>query len=856
VAPASPNLLLNKMNRNNFWKWALIAFVLGWSLYEIYPPQGKPLLQQFSESAGNRDTNFNAIVTRARELGKERPTREFQNLVDAIGTNDLRRYFPAFRIAESDPKPNRTILNRLQREAAGNVKLGLDLQGGTAFMVRLQNPEPVVDPSDTNGPPDEVDRAALADQAIEVLRKRVDAFGVAEPIIQKAGEERILVQLPGLSEAEIESARTAIQKAAFLEFRLVHPQSDEYLQQGITPPGYEKLSHRRAPKKPGEKEQVSTYLVKKRPEQGLIGKYVTSAGVTRDTVSNQPLITMRFDKEGARIFGDVTRANVGRFLAIVLDGELYSAPRINDAITGGRAQIEGDFTVKEALELSHILQNPLEAPLEIEYERAVDPSLGKDSIQSGVRASIIAAILTFAFMLVFYFMAGMVANVALLLNVIILLGFMCSIDATLTLPGIAGIALTIGMAVDANVLIFERIREEIQKGKSMRGALAAGYDRAFGTIFDSNITTLITSFILIWKGTGPVKGFGVTLSIGVIVSFFTALMVTRLIFNWMLDRGLIKSMKMMPIIKVPNINFLGGAKIAVAVSVLAILIGTGYGIFVRGEKVLGVDFRGGDGTRFRFAQKVDVDRLRDALTKLRVGDPQIQYQRSVVDQSETLNILTAFGSSAQVETALKQQFPDAKFERVGKDVVGPSVGAEIQKSAIVSALLAFFGILFYVAFRYEFGFAVAAVVAVIHDVFVTMGIFFLAGGELSAPMVAAVLTIIGYSINDKIVILDRIREDLKLGVRGSFREIINLALNQTLSRTLITGGSVILATLALYLFGGGIINDFAFTFLVGVLVGTYSSIYIAAPLVLNWYKGEKPGLSKTTIVEEPVAARA
>jgi SecD/SecF fusion protein len=844
------------MNRNNFWKWALIAFVLGWSLYEIYPPQGKPLLQQFQESAGNRDTNFNAIVSRAKELGNERPTREFQNLVEAIGTNDLRQYFPGFRVAENDPRPNRTILNRLQREAAGNVKLGLDLQGGTAFMVRLQNREPVIDPTDTNGPPEEIDREALADQAIEVLRKRVDAFGVAEPIIQKAGADRILVQLPGLSEAEIESARTAIQKAAFLEFRLVHPQSDQFIEQRITPPGYEKLTIDREPKKPGEQRQVSHFLVKKRPEQGLIGKYIASAGVTRDPVSNQPLILMRFDKEGARIFGDVTRANTGRLLAIVLDGELYSAPRINDAITGGRAQIEGDFTLKEALELSHILQNPLEAPLEIEYERAVDPSLGKDSIQSGVRASIIAAILTFTFMLVFYFLAGMVANVALLLNVIILLGFMCSIDATLTLPGIAGIALTIGMAVDANVLIFERIREEIGKGKSLRGAMAAGYERAFGTILDSNLTTLITSFILIWKGTGPVKGFGVTLSIGVIVSFFTALVVTRMIFNAMLDRGMIKSLRMLPIIKVPNINFLGGAKIAVAASVLAILIGTGYGIFVRGEKVLGVDFRGGDGTRFRFAQKVDVDRLRDELTKLNVGDPQIQYQRSVIDESETLTVLTAFGSAAEVENALKQQFPEAKFERVGVDKVGPSVGAEIQRSAIVSALLAFFAILAYVAFRYEFGFAVAAVVAVIHDVLVTMGIFFLAGGELSGPMVAAVLTIIGYSINDKIVILDRIREDLKLGVRGSFREIINLALNQTLGRTMITGGSVLLATLALYLFGGGIINDFAFTFLVGVLVGTYSSIFIAAPLVLTWYKGEKPGLARTTIVEEPVAARA
>lgn len=841
------------MKQNNFWKWALIVFVLGWALYEIYPPQSKPLLDQFVESAANRDTNFTAIVTKARSLETERPGRTFENFVEAIGTNDLRKYFPGFRVTENDPRPNRTILARLQKEAAGKIKLGLDLQGGTAFVVRLQNPE--APRTGTNDPAEEVDRSAMVDQAVEVLRRRVDAFGVAEPIIQPAGGDRINIQLPGLSEAQVASARTAIEKAAFLQFCLVHPQSDELLRQGITPPGYHKLTTRKAGRKPGDPEQVFPYLVKKKEEQGLIGKYVSSSSVTRNPLSNQPEIVMNFDREGAELFYNITRANVGRQLAIVLDGELYSAPVIRGAIPGGRASIEGDFTLKEASELSHILQNPLEAPLDIEEQRAVDPSLGKDSIRSGVQASIIGALLTFAFMAFFYFLAGMVANVALLLNVIILIGAMGQMEATLTLPGIAGIALTIGMAVDANVLIFERIREELAKGKSLRSAVAAGYDRAFGTIFDSNITTLITSVILIWKGTGPIKGFGITLTIGVAVSFFTALFVTRLIFNAMLDRNLIKSLRMMPLVKMPQIDFLKGAKFATIVSALLIVVGCAYGV-MRGGKVLGVDFAGGDQTTFRFAQKVGVDRLRDVVGKLNVGDPQIQYQRSVIDNSETLNVLTAYQSAKTVEAALKQEFPEAKFTLVGIDNVGPSVGAEIQKSAIISSLLAFFGILAYVAFRYEFGFAVAAVVAVIHDVLVTMGIFFMVGGELSAPMVAAVLTIIGYSINDKIVILDRIREDLKLGVRGSFREIINLALNQTLSRTMITGGSVMLATLALYLFGGGIINDFAFTFLVGIIAGTYSSIYIAAPLVLRWYKGEKPGLAADTIIDQPVPARA
>src|SRR5688572_22278583 len=366
------------MKQNNFWKWALIVFVLGWALYELYPPQSKPLLDQFVESAARTDTNFTAIVTKARSLENERPGRTFENIVEAIGTNDLTKYFPGFRVAENDPRPNRTILARLQKEAAGKVKLGLDLQGGTAFVVRLQNPAPT--PGDTNAPVDEVDRSAMVDQAVEVLRRRVDAFGVAEPIIQPAGEDRINIQLPGLSEAQIASARTAIEKAAFLQFCLVHPESDELLRQGIIPPGYHKLTTRRAPKNPGEQEQVYPYLVKKREEQGLIGKYIVNAGVTRDPLSNQPIITMRFDNEGARIFYEVTRANAGRLLAIVLDGELYSAPRINGAIAGGRAQIEGDFTVKEALELSYILQNPLETPLTIEEQRGVDPSLGKDSI--------------------------------------------------------------------------------------------------------------------------------------------------------------------------------------------------------------------------------------------------------------------------------------------------------------------------------------------------------------------------------------------------------------------------------------------------------------------------------------------
>jgi SecD/SecF fusion protein len=840
------------MNRNNFWKWVLVYFVLGWAVYSIYPPSSRNLVEEFADNAANRDTNFTAIITKARELEKERPNRGYNNLLEAIGTNDLRHYFPQFRLAENEPRPNRAILNRLQRESAGKVRLGLDLQGGTAFVVKLQNTAPV---GDTNAAPDEVDRTAMVEQAIEVLRKRVDAFGVAEPVIIPAGSDRIMVQLPGLSEADIQTARTTIEKAAYLEFRLVHAESDQLIAQGITAPGYERLTLRRQAKD-GQREIIQQYLVKRKPEQGLIGKYVSRAGVTRDPLSNQPQIMLRFDSKGSELFADITRANVGRQLAIVLDGELYSAPNINEPITGGNAVISGDFTLKEALELSHILENPLEAPLEIVEQRGVDPSLGKDSIRSGIRAAIIGVVAVAAFMLVYYLASGVVANIALLMNIVILLGVMCAVGTTLTVPGIAGIVLTIGMAVDANVLIYERIREELAAGKSLRGALSAGYGKAFGTIFDSNLTTLIASVILIFMGTGPVKGFGVALTIGVLVSMFTALTVTRLIFDALLARGLIKKLNMLHLVRGSNINFLRVAKPAFALSWAIIIIGIGYGLFVRGGNVMGVDFAGGDSVTLNYTQQVPVERLRAALDEAKIGESTIQYQQSALDNTRSLQVTSRFESGEQVIQLLKQKFPEANFQPRGIDKVGPVVGAEILRTAIIAALLAMFGILVYVAMRYEFSFAVGAVVAIIHDILMTLGVFFLSGRQLSAPIVAAVLTIIGFSINDTIVIFDRIREDLKLGMKGSFAEIINRALNQTLSRTIITSGTVFLATLSLYLFGGGVINDFAFTFLAGIITGTYSSIYIATALVLWWHKGERPRMATTSVISEPSEPRS
>jgi SecD/SecF fusion protein len=595
---------------------------------------------------------------------------------------------------------------------------------------------------------------------------------------------------------------------------------------------------------PSGPPQIEEYVVKKRPENGLAGDIVKNAMVVRGSLG-EPQIDFTLNDDGAKKFAQVTRENIGHKLAIVLDGELETAPTIQGAIEGGNGQITGSYTEKEAFEIANVLQNPLRAPLKIVYSSDVDPTLGKDSIRSGIRASIAAIIFVSLFMLAYYWIAGLTANIALVTNIIILLGVMCSIGTTLTLPGIAGVVLTIGMAVDANVLIYERLREEIAKGKSLRGAIDAGYARAFGTIFDSHVTTLISSVILIFMGTGEIKGFGVTLTIGIAASLFTSLVVTRLIFNFLLDRNILKSLPMLHIIKSAKVNFMKAATPLFILSWTFIILSLGYG-FTRGEKLFGVDFLGGDSTIFSFAQKLDVEQIRSAITATGEEDSQIQYQKDVSGGNETLRVTTSSGSAEKVELALEAKFPQAQFKAIGQQQVGAVIGKEIQRSAILASLLSLFGILVYVAFRYEFSFAVGAVVAVIHDVLLAIGCYCIANGisgrEFNATVVAAVLTIIGFSINDKIVIFDRIREDLKLGMRGSFKEVINQALNQTLSRTIITSGTVFLATGSLYVFGGGVINDFAFTFLVGIVTGTYSSIYIASVLVLWWHKGERPNI--------------
>jgi SecD/SecF fusion protein len=545
-------------------------------------------------------------------------------------------------------------------------------------------------------------------------------------------------------------------------------------------------------------------------------------------------------------------------LGVVLDGVLHSAPFIRTAIYGGEAIIEGSFSLREAQDLSLVLRaGSLPAPLQVIEERNVDPTLGAESVRSGVRAIVLGGVLVLVFMLGYYLFAGVIANLALILDLLLLplgmlivSGFLGLITGggggdglpTLTLPGIAGIVLTIGIAVDANVLIFERIREEQKVGKRLASAIEAGYDKVFSTILDANVTTLITAVILFWQGSGPIRGFAITLSAGIVVSMFVALVITRLMFELVAYKTKITSIKMLSLLGETNIDFVGKRKIAAVLSV--VLLASTWGIFFsKGAANFGVDFTGGTSLIYRFDQKPGQDELRNAILAAGVPDAFVQYQRELVPDEtgrvpEYLMVKVSDGMGDATKAALTEAFPQANFFILQEDTVGAQVGQDLRRKGIMAIVWALVGIVIYISLRFEFAFAIGAIVALAHDVFLTIGIFTLLGNQLSLPIVAALLTIVGYSVNDTIVVFDRIREDLQL-IRGKkYSEIANLSINQTLHRTLLTSVTTLLTVTMLLVFGGGAIKDFALALFIGIIVGTYSSIFVATPVVLYWHRDE------------------
>lgn len=691
------------------------------------------------------------------------------------------------------------------------IRLGLDLQGGTSFLIRLV-------PQTENGI-----TPALLEQAVEVIRKRIDQYGVTEPVITPQGQDRILVQIAGLDTKQIEEAKSQLQRVAKLEFAIVDDGGAGRVQRIQSGEEIMDPSLVLKPYKISKDSKESTQiLVKRRP--ALTGEYVTKAFAFFDQQGYG--VSLELNSEGAKIFDEVARQNKGRQMAIVLDGDIISAPVLQSDHYNGRAQITGHFSDKEARDLASALENPLRVPVQIEETRSVSPTLGSDSIRSGILAGVSGLVLVMVFTFFYYRFAGLVAVVGLLINIVLLLGTMAMFNFTLTLPGIAGIILTIGMAVDANVLIYERLREEMAAGKSLSAALTGAYDKAFSAIFDANATTLITAMILFWQATGSVKGFSVTLTLGIIASMFSALLFTRTAFRWLVEKGGLQKISMLDLVPKKSFNFLGKRGIAAVISFL--LIGGSIAVFaVRGEKNFGIDFRGGDLLIVDSAQPVSIAEARTAVSDAGVV---IQFEREGTKQ--VLTFRSPQGTSDEVLKQLTSAFPDRGIVSIGQDTVGPQIGLEFAKSSLIALGLGMLGILFYVTLRFEFSFALGAVVALLHDVIITLGVFSLIGGELSLVMVGAILTIAGYSINDTIVVFDRIREGFMQGERGTVQTLMNNSINETLGRTLLTGGTTLLSVGALYFFGGSVLRDFSFAILIGILVGTYSSIYVASPVVL------------------------
>ena len=398
------------------------------------------------------------------------------------------------------------------------------------------------------------------------------------------------------------------------------------------------------------------------------------------------------------------------------------------------------------------------------------------------------------------------------------------------------------MAVDANVLIYERMREEQALGKRLKGTIEAGYDKAFSAIFDSNITTLLTAAILFWQGTGPVRGYAVTLSAGIIVSLYTSLKLTRMLFDLIAAKTNIQTLRMMHFLPSTKYDFLSKRKICVALS-LVVIVGTWVMFFQRGSQNFGVDFTGGTAIEYSFTEKVPVDQVRDTLEAAGLSSPGLSYQKFGGGESgksgELLELKVGYNDGEKATATLKSQFASANFSVLKEDRVGPQIGAELQKKAIIAVALSLLAIIIYVSMRFEFPFAAGAVVALLHDVLVAVGVFCVLGNQMSVSMLAALLTIIGYSVNDTIVIFDRIRENMKLNPGRRFYDIANESINQTLSRTLLTSFATMLTVVSLLVFGGGSIREFSLLLFVGMISGVYSTIYVATPVVLLWHKDAK-----------------
>ena len=811
----------------------------------------------------------------------------------------------------------------------GSINLGLDLQGGIHLVMEV----------DEEGLTDDERRDAV-DRAQEVIRNRVDQFGVAEPTIQRQGENRIIVELPGLQ--DIERAKGLIGQTALLEFQLVEPDEDrnrllqrintvlasrqesaaaeapeaaavdtaaadtpslfagaasdsgqaglfddltaateaegrtllsmlnmrqndilidqrdlpavkvmlaDPVASGAVPGDVEFVfSSKASAGAAGTQRYYSMYLVRKKPEMtgNLVQDAFVEIGQSVEYLG-QPIVNFQTTDEGVRTFRQVTGGHVGERLAIVLDGAVYSAPVIQTKIYNGRSIITGSATEEEAKDLAIVLRaGALPARVEIIEDRTVGPSLGHDSIEQGKTAGIISMVLIAVFMLAYYRLAGAIADVALALNVVFVLAVLSAFHATLTLPGIAGIILTIGMAVDANVLIFERIREELRTGKTVRAAIDSGYNNALSAIIDANLTTFIVGLVLYEFGTGPIRGFALTLCIGIVSSLFTAFVVTRTIFELITAKTRTETLSIGPtgVLADIHIPFLSMRKIGLLASSGVFVIGL---VSVLGINHLkpGIDFAGGTLLELHFDPPASIERIRGLLDEVDLGEGTVNLSAAEIKQFGSDNDIIIRVSETEAGTdvadGIKQALKTGLAESVKGDMewvrrqekVGPKIGFELREQALKAVLTSLALILIYMAWRFrQFLYGIAAVAALFHDILITLGLLSVLDLEITLAVVAGLLAIVGYSLNDTIVVFDRIRENLRSGrSRQSFSEVIDLSINECLSRTLVTSLTTLVAVVVLMAWGGEVIRGFTITLFIGIVVGTYSSVFVASPVL-------------------------
>jgi SecD/SecF fusion protein len=682
------------------------------------------------------------------------------------------------------------------------------------------------------------ERAADAlKQSVEIVRRRVDPDGVKNPQISQQPPDRILVELPG--EKDLDSVKKRLNTVAKMDFHLVDETGQ--IEAGHAPPGDLLLQDESMKSRTGQAEPI---LVKRKID--VSGENLANASVGQDQQNGGYVVKFKFDSVGARKMAALTEQNIGHRFAVVLDDKVITAPKIISAIPDGSGEITGNFTAQDASDLAVLLNaGALPAPIKIIEERSVGPDLGADSIKAGFYATIAGLVLVLAYMLVTYGLFGLFADIAVIVNLLLTIAALSLLQATLTLPGIAGLLLSVGMSVDANILINERIREETKNGKPPFSAMEAGFSKAWSTIIDSNLTTLLKMAILYGLGAGVVRGFAVTIFLGITISMFTATLLVRLMMTVWMRRYRPKQLKVSLVRFVPDkttIHFMKGRFFGIGLSI--VLSTASIILFFAPGLNYGIDFAGGIQMELKTDGPANFGKLRNNLDGLGLGAVHLQ-EFGAPDQVLVRMDRQPGGDEAQqaaiakVKADLGQNFPGSEIRSTA--AVGSTVSEELFVDGMEALGFALLAMLAYIWFRFEWQFGVGAVLTLILDVTKTIGFFvvtgYLIGWQFDLESIAAILAIMGYSINDKVVVYDRVRENLRKYRSMPLRELIDLSINETLSRTIGTSTSVFLATIPLALIGGAALLPFACVMLYGIILSTTSSIWIAAPILL--FLGEK-----------------